>query len=219
MMRSLIVSLAIVALGLVALFNMDRANRLLDDVLKGFGKMTRDVLKYSLLGLAALLWVAAVYSVYVYATEGFSPTIPESLDIFVSDSEAAADRVGDEAKRLMGGADHGTPYADVRGLQASENLVEPAHSAGSPVLLEHKMGPNISDVTGGVHGGLFERFYRPTFHVGGDECSRTIKDSGNCWGVSRHFVDDQHINRCNKIFVRAPQSLPGAIPSHVRFTL
>lgn len=219
MMLTLIVSLAIVALGLAALFNMDRANRLLDDVLKGFGKMTRDVLKYSLLGLAALLWAAAVYSVYVYATEGFAPTIPESLDVFVSDTESAADRAGNEAKKMLGGANHSTPYADVRGLQAPEDLVEPAHSAGSPVLLEHKMGPNLSDVTGGVHGGLFERFHGPRFHTGGDECSRTIKDSGNCWGVSRHFVDDQHINRCNKIFVRAPQALPGAIPSHVRFAL
>lgn len=219
MMLTLIVSLAIVALGLAGLFNMDRANRLLDDLLKGFGKMTRDVLKYSLLGLAALLWVAAVYSVYVYATEGFAPTIPESLDVFVDDVQEAADRAGDQAKRLLGGAEHGTAYADVRGLKASENLVEPGHSDAAPVLLEHKMGPNISDVMSGVHGGLFERYHSPRFHVGGDECSRTIKDSGNCWGVSRHFVDDQHVNRCNKIFVRAPQALPGAIPSHVRFAL
>lgn len=209
-MLTLIVSLAIVALGLVGLFNMDRANRLLDDLLKGLGKTTRDVLKYVLAGLGALLWLAAVYGVYLYATEGFAPTIPETLDVFVSELEEAADEAGDKLKGI---------YADVRGLHAPEDLHTAATALQPPVHLEHKMGPNLSDLTSGVHGGLIERHHTPRFHTGGDECSRTIKDSGNCWGVSRHFVDDQHINRCNKLFVRAPQMIPGAIGTHVHFAL
>jgi len=197
-MLTLIVSLAIVALGLAGLFNMNRANNLLDGLLKGFGKMTRDVLRYSLLGLLALLWVTAVYSVYVYATEGFAPSLQDSLDELVAGGEEAADYIGD---RLKGA------YADVRGLHAPQDLVEPSHAAPQEHI-EHKLGPNLSDVMSGVHGGLVERHHTPRFHTGGDECSRTIKDSGNCWGVSRHFVDDQHVNRCNKLFVRAPQALP-----------
>ena len=203
-MLTLIVSLAIVAAGLVGLFNMNRVFRVLDDLLKGFSKMVRDVLRYSLLGLFAVIWVAGVYSVYVYATEGFAPSIPEALEGFAADMEAMSDRAGDKMKAA---------YSDVRGLSAAEDLVTSADATTAPGHLEHKMGPNISDLTSGVHGGVLERYHSPRFSLGGDECSRTIKDSGNCWGVSRHFVDDQHINRCNKIMVRAPQQMPynGAI--------
>ena len=193
MMLTLIVSLAIVALGVFGLFNIDKVNRFLDGVLKGLSKMVRDVLKYSLAGLLGLLWLAAVYSVYDYATTGFAPTLEESLDYFVADVKEGAEDAKKWAERA---------YADVRGLHASEKLEEPGH-AGTATVIEHKMGPNISDMMSGL-----EVYHTPRFSLGGDECSRTIKDSGNCWGVSRHFVDDQHINRCNKIFVRAPQSLP-----------
>lgn len=203
-MLTLIVALAIVALGLVALFNMDRLNRFFDSMLGSLTKVTRDVLKYVLLGLLLLLWLAAVYGVYIYATQGFTPTISDSLDMFVSDTEKTADYVGHGISQMM---DYDAPHANIRGLNVMEKLVEPGKQTPSPII-EYKMGPNLSDVLSGVHGGVYERYHTPRFMTGGDECSRTIKDTGNCWGVSRHFVDDQHINRCNKIFVRAPQTLP-----------
>jgi uncharacterized membrane protein YuzA (DUF378 family) len=198
---SLIVSLAIVTAGLFGFFNFDRLNRYLDTALKGFGKLTKDALKYSLLGLAGLLFLTGIYSIYTWATSGFAPSVEDSLDTFVSDAGDFADRAGDYLK----GA-----YADVRGLSPLEDLHTAADALEAPGHIEHKMGPNISDIMSGIHGGNFEQYHTPRLNLGlGDDCSRTIKHSGNCWGVSgRHFVDDQFINRCNKIFVRAPQSLP-----------
>lgn len=198
MMLTLIVSLAIVTLGVVGLFNFNRVNRFLDDVLKGLTKMTREALKYALAGLLGLLWVAALYSVYDYAVKGFTPTLDESLDVFVGDIKEGADYAGKTVKRW--GDD---VYADVRGLYtANDQPQEPGHASPADTI-EHKMGPNVGDVMSN-----FEVYHTPRFHTGGDECSRTIKDTGNCWGVSRFFTDGQHINQCNKLFVRAPQSLP-----------
>jgi len=206
MIPSLIVSLAIVAAGLFGLFNYDKVTRYLDGVLKGFGKLTRDVLKYGLLGLAGLFWLTGVYSIYEYATTGFAPSVEDSLDVFVAGAEDLADRAGGWAKDV---------YADVRGLSPAQDLHTAEDALVPPGHIVHKMGPNISDV---MSGPQLERFHTPRFDAGvGDECSRTIKDSGNCWGVSRHFVDDQHINNCNKIFVRAPQAMP--FNGAVRFPL
>jgi hypothetical protein len=186
---TLFISFAIIAAGLLAAFYFTKLDAFLDNLLKGLGQMARNILKYSLYGLFALLGAGSVYSVFQWATTGVDPTPQQVVGSFVSDADRAADYVGN----LINGDSNSSPSS------ATDSLNRPAvggvvTSGTLPTGSQYDLRPapaNAALLAWESNRGL-------TLDAGvGSECSRHIKDSGNCGGISRFFRDD--------LMVRAPQ--------------
>lgn len=198
-------SIAILALGLVGIFNYGRVSMWLDRMLnEPLGRAAKPV-KYVILIVLALLFVGALYAVVMWMKDGTVMTVDQSLQQLGQDAVNAAD---DSANAVGGYVSE--PVADGRAnsnlaLQTSKLMsVKNGQMIGYPARMDN----------------LLERFYHPRLNLeAGSGCSRTYKSAGNCDGITRLFRDDaQMINTaCNKIQVVAPQSFPNF--EGVRFSL
>lgn len=208
---TLFISFAIIAAGLLGLFYFAKLDAFLDNVLKGLGLTVRNVLKFSLYGLFALLVAGSVYSVFQWATTGVDPTPQQVVGAFVSDADRAADFVGN----LINGDSNSAPSSatDALSRPATGGVVTSGDLPSGPHMYDLRPAPaNAALLAWEANRGL-------TLDAGvGSECSRHIKDTGNCGGISRFFRDDQHIAfGCNKLFVKAPQRF--STVSNVNFPL
>lgn len=208
---TLFISFAIIALGLISLFYFTKLDAFLDNLLKGLGSTVRNILKYSLYGLFALLVAGSVYGVFQWATTGVDPTPQQVTGAFVSDAERAADFVGN----LINGDSNSSPSSATDSLNrpAVGGVVSTGTLPSGTQMYDLRPAPaNAALLAWESNRGL-------TLDAGvGSECSRHIKDSGNCGGISRFFRDDQHIAfGCNKLYVKAPQHF--STVSNVNFQL
>lgn len=208
---TVIFSIAIFVATLVGLFNYGRVNATLDSQLMRFGK-AGTYMKYVLLALGAVLFVASLYSLYMWVRMGTVVSIQQSLSDLGQDLVAGADYVGDEIGKYEG---------DVVGGPSDEATGKAANNLGnqSSKLLAVMNGRQPGYIGGAGMDNLLEKYHTPRFDPQiGSNCSRTYKNAGNCQGVSRLFRDDaQMINSCRKLMVTAPQSFPNN--EAVRFTL
>jgi hypothetical protein len=208
---TVIISIAIFVATLVGLFNYGRVNSTLDSQLMRFGK-AGTYMKYVLLALGAVLFVASLYSLYMWIRLGTVVSIQQSLSDLGQDLVAEADRVGDEIRKYEG---------DLAGGPSDEAVGKAANNLGnqSSKLVTVMNGRQPGFVGSSGMDNLLERYHTPRFDPQiGSNCSRTYKNAGNCQGVSRLFRDDaQMVNSCRKLTVVAPQSFPNT--EAVRFTL
>lgn len=203
---TLLISIAIFASCVAGIFFYDRVNKLLDSNLRQFGRAA-DLIKYALLALAAVLFVASSYSLYEWVRVGSIVSIQDSIKDLGGDLMAGVD---DVEKYVDGGA-----VNDSATGKASSNL-----GAQSSSLLSVLNGRQQGYMGGSqAMDNLLERYHTMRFDPQiGSNCSRTYKNAGSCNGVSRLFRDDaQMINSCNKLQVVAPQSFPNN--DAVRFSL
>jgi len=212
---TVIISIAIFVASLVALFNYGRVSSTLDGQLMRFGK-SGTYMKYVLLAVGAVLFVASLYSIYMWVRLGTVVSIQQSLSDLGQDIVTGADYVGDEIGKYEGnlsGGSAGGPSDEAVG-KAANNL---GHQSSKLVSIMNGRQPGF--VGGSGMDNLLERYHTMRFNLdAGSGCSRTIKNAGNCQGVSRLFRDDaQMVNSCRKLQVVAPQTFPNV--EAVRFAL
>lgn len=92
----------------------------------------------------------------------------------------------------------------------------------SPYAVVQNGKMNYSMSGAALSDNLLEKFWNPRVldaQLLGN-CSRAIKHSGNCEGLSRHFRDDGHyLNGCPKLTTMAPQEFSWLQNGAVRFAL
>lgn len=190
---SLLVSVGLVVLGLAGLAFHKKVDYNVRKLLISAPYKLRNVLRWGLYGIGALLLLAGAYGIYDYVQYKTAPTLAQEAEMSTAKLEQAADYIGNHIAGAAGSA-------GIAGLSVHEDT-KTGH--------DHTQAPGNHPGHQGVgHSALDDDYHYllglPKFRVGGTLCDRTIKDSGSCGGLSRFFVDDQLINTCNKLKVHAP---------------
>jgi len=201
MNTSLFISFAIIVAGLLGALYYNRIDATLDNMLKGLGKLARDILKFTLYGLFLLLFLGAIYAVFEWATTGNAPTFQQQADAFTSEAERAADYVGN----LVNGDSNSVPGAATSAINSPSKVLT-ANAPFPADAIVYNMGPTSS--AGNAALAAYESHRGIDFASSfNSPCNRLINPSGNCFGLSRFFQNENFINTCNKIYVTAPQMI------------
>jgi hypothetical protein len=198
---TLLISISVLILGILAMFNYNKVSASLDTMLSRFGKAAAPM-KYVLLAVGFVLFLCSLYSVVMWIKTGVTPSMGDSFadmgdDMTVFTEYNTGDAMNPEVPK------------DRSNLAAQTSKLSVVAS-----------GKNQVGVIGlsSVPDNLLERYYTPRFDAQiFSGCSRTIRPNTDCNGIARLFVNDQDINRCRKITQTAGWTIP--YYNNVKFTL
>lgn len=199
---TLIISISILILGILGMFNYDRVmSRSVDPMLSRFGRFAMPM-KFVLLAVCFVLFIGALYSVVMWIRTGMSFTMDQSFEEMAGNMQTSPSANDSDALNPETPKDRSNLHAQ---------------SSKMSVVASGKQQVGVIGLSS-VPDNILERYYTPRFDARiFSGCSRTIRPNTDCNGISRLFVNEQDINRCRKITQTAGWTIP--YYNNVKFTL
>ncbi len=213
----LVISIAIVAAGILGLVYWKRVNGQVDQMLMKTGGAATAI-KFVIYAVCVVVFIVALYAIYMWAKTGMTPTLDQSYNTLSGDLSGslgdAAYNPDTQSPSANAGENNGVDVFTASASKGNSNLQA---QSSKMVAIQNGTVNGMMSINS-IPDNILEKYYTPRFDtMAFSGCSRSIKPNGNCEGISRHFVDDQYINQCNKLRVVAPQQFPWA--QGVKFVL